>query len=286
MPESRRPGTTGTARVVAVAAVRWLRPWLYGLTVVLVLTDVVSDVLDLGPGVPGPVLLVAAAVALSTEPLRWLVTRNGGGTEPGPVEVAPPVTGRWSALNSPADKVPSHGVRAYGQAYAIDVLRESGEGERVRPAFGWWPPARRNGAFPAFGEPVLAVADATVVRVRDGRRDHLSRNSFPALPFFFLEASLRDTAGVGAIVGNHLVLDLGNGTYALYAHLGRGSAEVREGERVRTGQVIARVGNSGNSTEPHLHFQLMDAADPYTARGVPFTWRGVGVPANGEEFTA
>lgn len=281
-------GTTRTAVLAAVS--RWLRPWLYGLTAVLVLVDAVSDALGAALDVPGPLLLAAAVTALSTEGPRWLLARGahrgGDGSAPVPVAVAPPVAGRWSALNSPADKVPSHGVHAYGQTYAIDILRVPGEGERPRPAFGWWPPVRRSTAFPAFGQPVLAVADATVVRVRDGRRDHLSRNSFPALPFFFLEASLRDVTGVGSIVGNHLVLDLGDGTYALYAHLRHGSVAVHEGERVRTGQVVARVGNSGNSTEPHLHFQLMDSADPYTARGVPFTWHGVGVPANGEEFTA
>lgn len=274
---------TGTARTAALLI--WLRPTLYGLAAALVLLDVADDLFDLGVGVPGLLLLVAAVVALSTEIPRALLVRHAHrGPEPVPVEIAPPVDGRWSALNSPADKVPSHGTRSYAQAYAIDIVRESED--RPRPAFGWWPLVRRNTDFPAFGAPVLSVADATVVRVRDGRRDHLSRTSWPALPLFFAEASARDAAGPGALLGNHLVLDLGDGTYALYAHLMRGSAAVREGERVRTGQVVARVGNTGNSTEPHLHFQLMDGADPSTARGVPFRWRGVGVPANGETFTA
>ncbi len=61
---------------------------------------------------------------------------------------------------------------------------------------------------------------------------------------------------------------------------------VREGDTVRAGQVLARVGNSGNSSEPHLHFQLMDGPGPDTARGVPFTWRGIGVPRGGEVFDA
>ncbi len=78
------------------------------------------------------------------------------------------------------------------------------------------------------------------------------------------------------------MLELDDGTHALYAHVQRGSFTVREGERVRAGQVVARCGNSGNSTEPHVHFQLMDGPDPDTARGVPFTWRGIGVPRNGE----
>ncbi|GGT06816.1 hypothetical protein GCM10010222_55790 [Streptomyces tanashiensis] len=97
------------------------------------------------------------------------------------------------------------------------------------------PPER---GLPAFGAPLLAVADGTVVHVEDGQRDHLSR----------------------------------------------GSPAVRAGDRVVAGQEPARCGNSGNSSEPHVHFQLMDGPDLDTARGVPFTWRGVGVPGNGETF--
>ncbi|MEE6259330.1 M23 family metallopeptidase [Plantactinospora sonchi] len=202
---------------------------------------------------------------------------------PRPVEVLAPVAGRWSALNSPADKVPSHGVRAYGQAYAIDVVAEPADGSR--PRFGWWPLVRRNRDFPSFDTPLYAVADATVVRAVDRNRDHLSRNSYPALFYLVVEASLRDLAGPGQILGNHLILDLGDGVYAAYAHLRRGSLLVRAGDRVVAGQPVARCGNSGNSTEPHVHFQLMDAPDLDVARGVPFTWRGIGVPRNTETFT-
>ncbi|MGC0421205.1 M23 family metallopeptidase [Embleya sp. AB8] len=201
-----------------------------------------------------------------------------------PVEVEAPVFGRWRALNSPADKVPSHGTRAYGQAYAIDIVGEPVEG-RPRPRFGWWPVVRRAEAFPGFGASVVAVADATVVRVVDGQRDHLSRNSYPALTYLIFEGALRDMAGAARLVGNHVILDLGEGVYALYAHLRRASITVREGERVGVGELLGQCGNSGNSTEPHVHFQLMDHADPERARGLPFTWRGIGVPANGEQFT-
>jgi murein DD-endopeptidase MepM/ murein hydrolase activator NlpD len=199
------------------------------------------------------------------------------------IEVAVPVTGRWRALNSPADKVPSHGTRAYGQTYAIDIVAEPDP--CARPGFGWWPLARRSEDFPAFGADVLAVADATVVRVDDGQRDHLSRTSWLALVYFFVvEAIVRSLGGARRVIGNHVILDLGDGTYALYAHLKRGSLTVRPGDRVRSGQLLGRCGNSGNSTEPHVHFQLMDGADPDTANGTPFTWRGVGVPGNGRTF--
>jgi hypothetical protein len=195
-----------------------------------------------------------------------------------PVEIAPPV-------NSPADKTPSHGTHGYGQTYAIDVIAEPEDSER--PEFrALWPVMRRSSDFPAFGAPLLAVADATVVHATDRQRDHLSRNSLPALAYLMLfEASVRDMFGPSRVFGNHIILDLGDGTYAAYAHLQRGSLTVRAGDRVVAGQQLARCGNSGNSTEPHLHFQLMDGPDLDTARGVPFTWRGAGVPAAGETFT-
>ncbi|MCI3931643.1 M23 family metallopeptidase [Streptomyces sp. AN091965] len=208
---------------------------------------------------------------------------------PAPVEVAAPVTGRWSALNSPADKVPSHGTHALAQTYAIDITAEGDpSGKQARPGFAWlWPVARRGSAFPAFGAPLLAVADATVVHAEDGQRDHLSRNSLLGLLyFFFVEGTVRGAAPPRRVIGNHVVLDLGDGVHAAYAHVRRGSLAVRPGDRVRTGQVIGRCGNSGNSTEPHVHFQLMDGPDIETARGVPFRWRGIGVPANREVFTA
>ncbi|MEU6486186.1 M23 family metallopeptidase [Streptomyces sp. NPDC046887] len=207
---------------------------------------------------------------------------------PPAVETLPPVTGTWTAVNSPADRAPSHGTHQYAQTYAIDVAAEAeGPDGRPRPGFAWvWPLARRNEAFPAFGAPILAVADATVVTASDGARDHLSRNSLPGVLYLLLIESVgRTLGGLPAILGNHVVLDLGGGTYAAYAHLRRGSVTVRPGERVAAGQRIGRCGNSGNSTEPHLHFQLMDGPDARTAHGVPFTWHGVGVPKNRTRFT-
>ncbi|MGW4309948.1 peptidoglycan DD-metalloendopeptidase family protein [Streptomyces californicus] len=303
-------------RVVPIAMrLSWL------VLIALAIGEFVTDLP--GPGWATTLLpaLVVLALMVATMSLQARAAAPRG--EPGPpVEVAPPVAGRWKALNSPADKVPSHGTHAYGQTYAIDIVAEPetaegeapgrpgadpaprpeagpvprpqadpaprpGAGPVTRPAFRlFWPVVRRNRAFPAFGAPLLAVADATVVVASDGQRDHLSRNSLPALAYLMLaEAPVRSIVGAHRIIGNHVILDLGGGTYAVYAHLRRGSLRVRAGDRVRAGQGIGRVGNSGNTTEPHLHFHLMDGPDPDAARGVPFTWRGVGVPANGETFT-
>ena len=268
-----------SARKLAMAAFRGLQLAFIGLVIAHIAFgwdhSIWWDLLPLG-----------LAYALIITVNRWGGAPDAPRAAREPVEVAPPVTGRWSALNSPADRTPSHGVHAYGQTYAIDVVAEPEPGRR--PGFrALWPLARRSTAYPAYGAPLLAVADGTVVRAEDRQRDHLSRSSLPGLLYLmFAEATVREIAGVRRIVGNHLVLDLGDGTHALYAHLKRGSLAVAEGEKVRAGQVVARCGNSGNSSEPHVHFQLMDGPDPVTARGIPFRWRGIGVPANGEVFEA
>ena len=201
-----------------------------------------------------------------------------------PLEVACPVAGRWLAMNSPADQVPSHHLHAYGQTYAIDLVHEPAGGRR--PGTAWWPLARRPGDFLGFGQPVLAPAVGTVVRARGRERDHWSRTSVPGLLYLAVEGAVRELLGPGRILGNHVVLDLGGGVYAALAHLRRGSLRVRPGDRVVAGQQLAECGNSGNSTEPHLHFQLMDHSSVLLAAGLPFRFDQLGLPGNLQPFTA
>ena len=95
------------------------------------------------------------------------------------------------------------------------------------------------------------------------------------------------------MLGNHVVLDLGDGVDAVLAHLRRGSLRVAKGQRVTAGEQVAECGNSGNSTEPHLHFQLMDHHSVLFAAGLPFRLDRfevdgtgqAGVPGNGQPFT-
>jgi hypothetical protein len=158
--------------------------------------------------------------------------------------VGAPVAGRWEAVNSPADKVPSRGLHAYGQTYAIDLVHESVDGSR--PQFGAGPSFRPPTDYPAFGQ---------------------------AEPFYLMaEGSLRELTGPSRVLGNHVVLDLGDGVHAVLAHLRRGSLRVAKGQRVRAGEQVAERGNSGNSTEPHLHFQLMDHHSVLFAAGLPSGW--------------
>lgn len=81
--------------------------------------------------------------------------------------------------------------------------------------------------------------------------------------------------------GNHVILDIGNGFYAFYAHLQPGSLRVSLGEKVHRGQVLGLVGNSGNSTEPHLHFHISNANSPLGSEGLPYALSSFEVEGSG-----
>ncbi len=121
--------------------------------------------------------------------------------------------------------------------------------------------------------PVYAVADGVVVDAYDGLDPQVPLGRNPNI-------TPED------ITGNAIVLDLGSGRYALYAHLLKGSLKVREGDTVEAGQVLAQLGNTGNSDGPHLHFQVMDNRSPLNSSGLPYVFRhftGRGVLAGGAD---
>ncbi|PZQ89954.1 MAG: M23 family peptidase [Leifsonia xyli] len=238
-------------------------------------------------------LLVLLALALAVLCLLATFLVPGWLPEQATRVVASPVRGRWLGLNSPASAVPSHGVRAYGQAYAIDLAHTPADA--ARPEFGG-PMMRPAAEYPAFGQPVLAMIDGTVVRASDWRRDHRARSNGWGAGYLMLEGVVRELGGPGFIVGNHLVIRGDDGVYAAVAHLQRGSLAVRRGERVTAGTPVGRCGNSGNSSEPHVHAQLMDRASFWTAQGIPMAFAEIAVgddpaprealPANGQPLTA
>lgn len=217
---------------------------------------------------------------------------------PRPVLLSLPFSGRWLVQNSPARRVPSHGSDLFGERYAIDFV---GVDERGRTAgtrdwatvFGTEPPDR----FVGFGRSVLAPAAGTVIAVHDGEGDHQARRSPLTLLPYALGQAARVRAGVAAIAGNHVIIELTDGAgFLALVHLRSGSILVGVGESVTTGQPVARCGNSGNSTQPHLHLQAMDSANLGVARGLPIAFtcysehagtagppvhRASGVPAEG-----
>ncbi|WP_018656582.1 M23 family metallopeptidase [Actinomadura flavalba] len=216
--------------------------------------------------------------------LIFLPSGSGGRAA---VAVASPVRGRWIPVNSPADKVPSHGTHELGQTYAIDLVYAPEPAQEWKAIVPGFLPARAD-AFPAFGQPIHAPADGVVVQASGRQRDHRARNTWPALAYLMVEGmvfralgSLLTLSGGRFVLGNHVVVDHGDGVYGVFAHLRRGSVAVRRGERVTAGQVLGQVGNSGNSSEPHLHFHLSDTPRHLVAAGIPFTWEYAEEDADG-----
>jgi len=192
-----------------------------------------------------------------------------------PVLLSLPFTQRWVVRNSPARRVPSHGVDLLGQRYAIDFV---GVDDRGRTAYrrDWrsWLSTEPPERFFAFGRPILAPAAGVVVGVHDGEPDHVARRSQLALIPYALGQAARLRQGVAAIAGNYLIIALDDrDAYVALVHLRSGSIRVAVGDAVRVGQQVAECGNSGNSTQPHLHIQVMDSADLSVAQGVPMAFR-------------
>ncbi|WP_182263402.1 M23 family metallopeptidase, partial [Rhodococcus sp. UFZ-B548] len=115
-----------------------------------------------------------------------------------------------------------------------------------------------------YGTDILAVADATVVSVLDG----MEANAPGVLPAS--DPTLAAKLTVENVDGNHVVLDLGDGVYAMYAHMISGSVTVKPGDKVTEGQVLGRLGNTGNANASHLHFQLMDGPSLLEADSLPY----------------
>lgn len=196
------------------------------------------------------------------------------------LDLAYPFRGRWLVQNSPANQVPSHGTHLFATAHAIDFV-PVGEGNRsapitlrsiVRPE----PPER----FPGFGHELTAPAAGAVVAVHDGEPDHAAYRGIPSLRYA-LTQQRRAAHGWAALAGNHVILQAETGEFVVLCHLKRHSIRVAPGQSVEVGDTLGRCGNSGNSTEPHVHVQAMSDIDPRQARPVPITFEG-GLPRNRE----
>jgi hypothetical protein len=183
-----------------------------------------------------------------------------------PISIGPPLTGpNWVAVNGCCRLSPHRGAMIpiggrinASERYAVDWTRldltDIQDGENLRSFSG---DAADNADYFTYDQPVLAVADGEVAVVSDGFADmtpHVSQDDLP----------LKDYGG------NYIVLKISDGVYAFYAHLKRGSMKVDVGDRVHLGDEIGRTGNSGNTSEAHLHFHLMDGLSPLTSGNLPF----------------
>ncbi|MET8122905.1 peptidoglycan DD-metalloendopeptidase family protein [Micromonospora sp. NPDC005189] len=278
-------------RIASWSAAAWL-PLLLYLTVALLVGELVRPVLRRvlarrGGRSPDAAdasrrLFVARTVAVGATVLAAggaAASRSGGATAQRPGTRGPvlslPFTGLWLARNSPARQVPSHGTDLLGGRYAIDFVAVDDK-HRTSATHNWRsllttePPE----TFYAFGRPVLAPVGGTVVAAHDGEPDHEARRSQPALVPYTLGQGARLRRGVGAVAGNHLIIALPGGAgFVALAHFRTGSVRVAVGQQVVVGQHVADCGNSGNSTQPHVHLQAMDSDDLSVARGLPMVFQ-------------
>src|SRR5918994_1913356 len=183
-----------------------------------------------------------------------------------PVAIDPPLAGEWAMLAGGRSTLISHHYSTPVVRDALDFMQldEEGRGYRGDP--------KRAQSWYGFGEPVLAPAEGTVVSVSAVHPDE---------PIG--EVGQRPT------YGNHIVLEFGDRgarRYAVLAHLERVSARVSEGERVRVGQQIAAVGDSGRSLWPHLHIHVQEGPElDHQARTTPVVIGDVLLMRNGREST-
>ncbi|HET6468440.1 MAG TPA: M23 family metallopeptidase [Geminicoccaceae bacterium] len=174
----------------------------------------------------------------------------------------PPLAGEgWVAFNGccapggvhRATALPVNGRLHYTQRFAIDWMKLDAEG-RLRSG-----PVAEVASYAGYGASLLAVADGRVVAAQDGLPDQVP----PDLPD-------PSTITIENVDGNHVVLDLGGGLFAFYAHMQKDSVKVSVGQEVEAGAVLGLLGNSGNSSAPHLHFHLMDTASVLGSEGLPY----------------
>lgn len=193
-------------------------------------------------------------------PVPRTITDTGGAARVDlrpPVTLGPPLRGPgWAAVGSCCDGPhrralqPINGALRLGQRFAVDW---NGFDAHRRFVVG---DPDVNSSWIFFDKPVIAVADARVVATANKFPDQIPNHAKPVtLP----EAD-----------GNYIILSLGHGRYAGYAHLVPGSVRVKPGQRVKRGQLLAALGNSGSSSGPHLHFQVMNAPSLVDSDGLPF----------------
>jgi murein DD-endopeptidase MepM/ murein hydrolase activator NlpD len=137
------------------------------------------------------------------------------------------------------------------ERFAIDWVKVGPNGDSHHDG------TTRNENWWGYGEPIHAVADGEVTQVVDGIRENTPR----VLP---------EQVTLDNIAGNYVILRIAANRFVTYAHLQNGSIKVRLHDHVQRGAVLALLGNTGNATAPHLHFQVTDGNSVMQSEGLPF----------------
>jgi murein DD-endopeptidase MepM/ murein hydrolase activator NlpD len=186
-----------------------------------------------------------------------------------------PLAGTWYVGAAPS--LHSHHRWAVNEEFALDLVALAGDG-RTHKGNG-----TRLDDYYGYGREVLAVADGTVVDVFTGgtESNDMLRKPGESPEDFDQRTRTRQnellSQAYKAVIGNYVVVRHAGGEFSQYAHLKQGSVRVKSGDKVVRGQVLGQLGQTGNSTEPHLHFQLTDGPDPMYSRGIPIVFKDLPV---------
>ena len=205
-----------------------------------------------------------------------------------PIAVRFPLFGEWCAVNTPGHKVPSHGTDLLGQTYAYDFLQidwaQRGYkfyktpilpslffGVQLKDTYCW-------------SKPIYAPFEGEIIEVKDGIEErnpvHIIRDLVVVLKNGFIFRG-KSNDELHPVLGNFIILKMDQNVFCLIAHARKGSIIVSKGQKVKEGQELAQVGHSGNSTAPHLHFQLMDSPNLIKAKGLPCCFKNYQIFSKG-----
>ncbi len=221
------------------------------------------------------ICILVIVLIFSNSVKKWIDRRNAMLEMYEPIIVQFPLRGEWLSPNTPGTKVPSHGTNQLGTRYAYDFIQV--DWNRMGT------PAYRVGVmqylfsgvklsdYYCWGQEVYSPCDGIVVVAEDGYAENEKTNLLADMSNAYKNAHYFDPEkdDIQSVAGNYVIIKYSENVYAALCHLQTGSIQVSVGQMIKKGEVIGRVGHSGNSFAPHLHFQLMDSSDISVANGVP-----------------
>lgn len=177
-------------------------------------------------------------------------------------EYSLPFKGEWLVYWGGKNVFANYHYAHESQRYAYDFIQS-------KNGFSYEGDPSKNESYFAYGQDIYAPADGTVVTVVN---------------------DIADNEPVGVMnekdpTGNVVIIDHG-GEYSILAHLKRGSVTVNAGDKVQRGELIGQLGNSGNSSEAHLHFQISDGQDLFTSNSININWENEINAVRGQTVTA
>jgi len=167
-----------------------------------------------------------------------------------------PFIGKWTVANGSVEKAFSHSWYLHSQRFAYDFFIMDNEGQSYSGD------VESLGSYYCYGKDVVAPADGVVVQLRNDYKDSRTNGKSTFCDAYDMR-------------GNHIIIKHGDGEYSMIAHLLAGSISVNIGDMVKQGEIIAGCGNSGASTEPHIHFQLQSGKSIFTSVGLPIAFSGL-----------